>query len=129
LDEGTANLGSVKLVVEIAVEVDAAGVIGMLQDGLANLEDSIAQALDQGGAQICDIARTIVPVRTGFLRSTIGYSADGLSLELTASAYYAGFVEFGTRRMKAEPYMRPAFYQFYPMLIDAIAAAAANAFQ
>ena len=117
-----------KLVVQIEVQVDAAGAISMLQDGLANLEDSIAQALDQAGAQICDIARTIVPVRTGFLRSTIGYSADGLTLELTASAYYAGFVEFGTRRMKAEPYMRPAFYQFYPMLVDAIVAAVVNAF-
>jgi len=128
LDEGTANLGSVKLVVQIEVQVDAASAISMLQDGLANLEDSIGQALDQGGAQICDIARTIVPVRTGFLRSTIGYSADGLTLELSASAYYAGFVEFGTRRMKAEPYMRPAFYQFYPMLVDAIVAAVVNAF-
>ena len=117
------------MAVAINVEVDADAVINTLQNGLANLEDSIEQALDQAGSQICDIARTIVPVRTGFLRSTIGYSADGLSLELTASAYYAGFVEFGTRRMHAEPYMRPAFYQFYPMLVDAIAAAAANAFQ
>ena len=125
------------MVVEIDVEVDTSSVIAMLQDGLENLEDSVEQALDQGGSQICDEARTIVPVAAkahskrehpGFLRSTIGYSAEGMTLQIFATAYYAGFVEFGTRKMAARPYMRPAFNQFYPELQDAIAAAAANAF-
>lgn len=114
--------------VQLTVEVDTSSVIEMLQAGIDGLEESLTEAMDQAGSQMADVARSIVPVRTGFLRSTIYHEVDGLSLTLTADASYAGYVELGTRYMKAEPYIRPAFYQVYPMLLDALQAAAANAF-
>ena len=58
-------------------------------------------------------ARERAPVRTGFLRSSIiplpvrrlgGRSTAGI----WAAAPYALWVEIGTRRMAAQPYLRPA---------------------
>ena len=55
------------------------------------------------------VARQRVPVDTGTLQRSIGVR-EGVSgiMELTAEAPYAGFVEFGTSRMRPRPYMRPA---------------------
>lgn len=48
------------------------------------------------------------PMRTGFLRSTIGYEiTSGLTLSIFAWARYAGFVEFGTFRMPPRPFFFP----------------------
>lgn len=47
---------------------------------------------------------------TGNMRSQIGFerSPDGKSVEVFANAPYSGYVEFGTRYQRAQPYFRPA---------------------
>ena len=67
------------------------------------LQDSLAYAMTAG----YDVSYAVCPVRTGFLRSTIGWWIQGLKGVLEALAYYAGFVEFGTRKMGARPFIRP----------------------
>jgi hypothetical protein len=101
----------------------------MLQNGLANLQNGITAALDRGGADLVDYARGIVPIRTGFLRSSIGYTVTGTDLEFIAAANYAAYVEYGTRYMTEEPYMRPAVDFCLPKITDDLAASVANAFQ
>lgn len=54
------------------------------------------------------IARELVPVDTGYLRSTIDASTDGWNCSAVASAEYAEYVEYGTWRMRAQPYFEPA---------------------
>ena len=66
------------------------------------LQDDLAYAMSFG----YDIAYAVCPVRTGFLRSTIRWWIQGLKGVLEATAYYAGFVEFGTRKMGARPFIR-----------------------
>jgi len=53
-----------------------------------------------------EVAYNVCPVRTGYLRSTIQFFVQGLRGVLEATAHYAGFVEFGTRRMAARPFIR-----------------------
>ena len=53
-------------------------------------------------------ARAIVPVRTGALKSSITKIGGGGFWIVTAETHYAGFVEWGTRFMAAQPYLRPA---------------------
>ena len=55
-------------------------------------------------------AKRIVPVDTGRLRNSITTRVDpgGLSATIAPHTDYEAFVEFGTRRMRAQPYMRPA---------------------
>lgn len=58
-----------------------------------------------------DVARELVPVRTGYLKSTIAVEIGEASIgEVTAeaSAEYAQYVEFGTYRQMAQPYFIPA---------------------
>lgn len=98
----------------------------------------IKAAMEQGADEIVAMMRNLVPVDSGALRDSIGWSwgkapqgamtlgkmaANNLAGELTitiyagtrdkklgdADAYYARFVEFGTKHMAASPY----FYVSY----------------
>lgn len=51
-----------------------------------------------------------VPVDTGFLKSRNEYVIANNELFLQNDCYYAIFQEFGTYKMKAQPFMRPAVF-------------------
>lgn len=54
-------------------------------------------------------AKRIVPVDTGRLRaSIIAQRINPNKWEVSANTNYASFVEFGTVKMIAQPYIRPA---------------------
>ena len=55
-----------------------------------------------------DIAYDLCPVDTGELISSIDGSTDGEGVEVCADADYAQYVEYGTSKMEAQPYFRPA---------------------
>jgi len=86
----------------------------------ARLHEIAFNVLDQGGADIEAMAKQLVHVRTGYLRSTIYHRVEGLSLEAGATADYAPFQEFGTRRMAANPFLRPAFDAYQQRIYDAL---------
>ena len=73
-------------------------------------EKGLSGALKSAGAEASNSAKRSAPVDTGNLRSQIGFerSPDGKSVEVFANAPYSGFVEFGTRYQRAQPYFRPA---------------------
>jgi HK97 gp10 family phage protein len=75
---------------------------------LARLSAGLAAAApvaDEAGAEILEgAARDLAPVATGELRDSI--AAEGG--EVIADARHAGFQEFGTSVMAAQPFMRPA---------------------
>src|SRR5690242_20186201 len=79
---------------------------------LRKLKANMAKApLDGGKAAVNAVisgAKSSVPVRTGNLRNSIQSGPiTNTSAEVTAGAEYAGFVEYGTSRMQAQPYMTP----------------------
>lgn len=56
-----------------------------------------------------EVATKLVPVDTGYLRSTINADTDGISVcYAEATAEYAQYVEYGTWRMRAQPYFEIA---------------------
>lgn len=67
-------------------------------------------------------AKERVPVKTGTLRRSIHsvFSNGGLTGLVGPSVLYGKFVEFGTRRMGARPYMRPAAEQVLPKFAAAV---------
>lgn len=52
-----------------------------------------------------------VPVDTGYLRSRNEYVIASNELYLQNDCFYAKFQEFGTYKMKAQPFMRPAIFK------------------
>ena len=54
-------------------------------------------------------AYRLVPVDTGRLRASIRVKIDDDGFELSADTPYAAFVEYGTIRQRAQPYLRPGF--------------------
>jgi len=91
------------------------------------IEKEVETKLDVVGADMEDQAKSIVPVRTGFLRSTIYHNAIGFVLDFGATADYASYVEFGTSRMASQPYIRPALDAHSQRILDAILVGCMNA--
>ena len=67
-------------------------------------------------------AKNVVPVDTGNLKNSIDveFENDGLTAIVAPHTEYAAFVEFGTRRMSAQPYMIPAAERNRPAFIAAM---------
>jgi HK97 gp10 family phage protein len=61
-------------------------------------------------------AARMVPVRTGYLRSTIYARTQEWQAEISAEASYAANVEFGTRYAQAKPFLHPAVQVHLPEL-------------
>lgn len=102
-------------------------------------KDQIKTALEQSAEEITGMARRLVPVlkepdgrrKAGVLRDSIGWtwgkapkgsitlgkvakdsSADDLTITIYAGnteAFYARWVEFGTQKMRAQPYFYPSY--------------------
>ncbi len=61
-------------------------------------------------------AERLVPVRTGYLRSTIYVKTRQWQMQVGAEAAYAAAVEFGTRNSRAKPYLTPTVQSRLPEL-------------
>ena len=67
------------------------------------------RAVSDAAGVAYEVARELVPVDTGRLRASIGAEAAGLGATVRATAAYALFVEIGSGRGPAQPYLGPAF--------------------
>ncbi len=65
------------------------------------------------GQAVVARAQTLAPQRSGHLRASIGYvyRQQDHTLQIYADAMYAIFVEYGTRHMRPQPYIRPALLE------------------
>lgn len=94
-----------------------------------SLDLASAEGIKEVAELIRDHAKAICPVDTGSLRASIrkqvyaspathihrvGVSAGGYKINPKTGRRvdYASFVEFGTSRMRAQPYMRPAMERY-----------------
>lgn len=71
----------------------------------------LKQAVKINGAEMHQKSQRNAPYDTGNLRRSIqlDITDGGMTAEVTATAHYAQYVEYGTRYMRAQPYMKPAF--------------------
>lgn len=93
----------------------------------ARAKELAATVVKYHGAQLQQNAQRICPVshRKGKPGGTLKRSIrleirdNGLTAEVAATTNYAGYVEWGTRYMDAQPYMRPSYeQQVYKFLRD-----------
>jgi HK97 gp10 family phage protein len=63
----------------------------------------------QAALEIEGLAKQFAPVDTGFMRNAItAEQEDEMAWTVTSAAFYSVYVEFGTSRMDAQPFMIPA---------------------
>lgn len=80
------------------------------------LPGAIGRGVDRAAQQIATTARSLVPVDTGALRASIRVEPgrDETSRTVVAGGggvEYAAFIEYGTSRAPAQPFMTPAAAQ------------------
>lgn len=75
------------------------------------LKDEAKKIVKSNGSQLTRNAQRLAPVDTSALKNSITQDIQGGGLESKTSAgvHYAGYVEYGTRFMSANPYMGNAF--------------------
>lgn len=83
-----------------------------LRDAVAKIELRSTADLQRVAIAVQNEARQLCPVDTGRLRSSIqhvmGEDARGPYADVGTNVVYAPYVEYGTSRQAAQPYMRPA---------------------
>ena len=74
------------------------------------LEEEVHTIVENAGDNMVIHAQGIVPVRTGNLMASIfaEVDEDNLAVTLGATADYASFIEYGTVKMRAQPFLEPA---------------------
>lgn len=83
-----------------------------LQAVLRGPQGPVAKDLVQRCIKVERTAKRLCPVDTGRLRASITHSLEsdsrGLVGVVGTDVHYAPYVEFGTSRMAAQPFLRPA---------------------
>jgi HK97 gp10 family phage protein len=86
--------------------------IVIVKDNVQECLEALAKAKIRGlnaiGAAAEKHAKAICPVDTGRLRNSITHTEDGENAYIGTNVEYAPYVELGTSKQKAQPYLRPA---------------------
>lgn len=72
------------------------------------MESALARALEKIGLVAEGYAKRLCPVDTGRLRNSITHADDGEAEYIGTNVEYAPYVELGTSRTRAQPYLKPA---------------------
>ena len=82
--------------------------------------DKVARIVKRNTSQAQQTAMRLAAVDTGFMKRSITMRIDitGLAGYITAGADYSPYVEFGTRYMDSQPFMRPAASEQAPIFIN-----------
>lgn len=83
-------------------------VFNRLPEIAGKLKTDGADHVQETAAAIAEDAASRAPVDTGALRDSIGASGSGLAARVTVGVPYGIYVEYGTSRAPAQPYLWPA---------------------
>ena len=75
---------------------------------LEDFREKAPRALEAVGLQAEGYAKMLCPVDTGRLRNSITHDTDDETAYIGTNVEYAAYVELGTSKSKAQPYLQPA---------------------
>lgn len=112
---------------EVTIENES-DIIRLMQTLPPEIFEKVQQVLKNGAVRLAELARELAPVRTGHLMASIhtefGENTEGEAafdpVQVIADTPYASFVEFGTSKMKAQPFLTPAAEQTEPEVLEEI---------
>lgn len=81
-------------------------------------------AVAQTSEHVLQQAQVIVPIDTGALyasgKTSLEQLPEGPAEEVAFEKEYAAYVEFGTSRQRAQPYLRPALDAAHSLFVDTV---------
>lgn len=99
---------------EFSIKVEGFNAVEKNIEAFGNVTVEAVQILvSQAAVHLSGTAKRIVPVKTGRLQGSIQVQSDtktktGAIAVISPNTTYESYVEYGTSRMAARPYMRPA---------------------
>ncbi len=118
----TARIKKLKAEVEGAEEV-----VKLLEEMGQKAGEVLAKAAEAGGRVALSEARRRCPVKTGRLRASLTLTQGrktparaNVRIEHGKKEYYGKFVELGTRKQPARPFMRPAVDENKQQISEAV---------
>lgn len=92
------------------MKITLSGVDGLLKAlSGAEVKSKIGKAVQKNGAQMHKAAISNAPVDTGALKQSITLEVSDMTATVQENKHYGIYVELGTRKMAAQPYIKPAF--------------------
>ncbi|WP_051263156.1 HK97-gp10 family putative phage morphogenesis protein [Tuberibacillus calidus] len=119
------------------VDIDFANRGRELAEGFTNdsikLESAIEKNLFVAAKAVENDAKRLSPVDTGQLRASIATRQNGhgenVAFQVGSQVEYAKFVEYGTRKMRAQPFLRPSLQKNKAFIKDQIVKALKESFK
>ena len=99
---------------ELKVNVNLGDSLAKLDEILRRVEDFTSVVEFDADEMINDIiigAKGVAPVDTGMLRESIMAEGSFPSYTIVVDVPYAAYVEYGTSKMEAQPYLWPVIYE------------------
>lgn len=81
------------------------------QSTIDEIERRLNIALQRTGFNMERYAKQVCPVDTGKLRSSIRTEAGDMKVTIGTNVKYAPHVEYGTHKMRPQPFLRPAVHR------------------
>lgn len=81
------------------------------RNAVATIKALTEDALDEIAADVETYAKRLAPVDTGAMKRSIRTDSTPGKREIGAAVDYSGFVERGTSRAPAQPFLSPALYR------------------
>lgn len=78
-----------------------------IQDLENKIKNNLPNGIAKAGEAVVKNAKAICPVDTSRLRNSIHSEASGLTATIGTNVEYALYVEMGTYKMQAQPYLVP----------------------
>ena len=87
---------------------------------LAKFPRATTAAVQKATMDIARLAAMNAPVDTGYLANSIEGKVTGAGGQVTSSADYWAYVEYGTYKMAAQPFVAPAVEAVGPQFVEAM---------
>ena len=90
------------------LEIDSRAFLSSLDEYQENVLERLQKDIEKAALTLEKNAKQNCPVDTGKLRASITTEVGNLEAEVGTNVEYALYVEFGTSKQSAQPFMRPA---------------------
>ena len=92
----------------VSIDIDGAAGLAVQYRAAGSAVRRLSGPTREAGDVLKDVADSLAPRRTGALIRSGRVRVMGSTASLGYGIRYAGYVEFGTSKMAAQPYIRPA---------------------